>query len=203
MKKGKQARKPGVLGKGIRVLLTALVALLLITVFYLAVILGQPQEREGAIQVDMNQPLLNASPAVTITEETYLSALNASFPVPMMQAMSGSGLVLLSGVSCDLAYEDGFARKVQLTYQLASGQQMLVESIYPARALDLLGKGDYHMAATAGMALAGMESVRMENAHTIRLHAQSEQGLYAVTVPVMDASDLSKALKSLQLTEKQ
>lgn len=195
----KKEKRPSLLRKMIRWVITILVAALLIAAFYLAVILGHPQESETAIQVDMHQPLLNASPAVTIATEAEMDQLNASFPVPVLQAMSGSGLTLLSGVSCDLAYENGFARRVQLTYQTAMGQQMLVESLYPARALDLLGKGDYHMGSVAGQALAGMESVRMENGSSIRLHAQSETGLYVVTVPMMDSSDLAEAIRSLQL----
>ena len=195
----KKEKRPSLLRKMIRWVTTILVAALLIAAFYLAVILGHPQESETAIQVDMHQPLLNASPAVTIATEAEMDQLNASFPVPVLQAMSGSGLTLLSGVSCDLAYENGFARRVQLTYQTAMGQQMLVESLYPARALDLLGKGDYHMGSVAGQALAGMESVRMENGSSIRLHAQSETGLYVVTVPMMDSSDLAEAIRSLQL----
>ena len=195
----KKEKRPSLLRKMIRWVTTILVAALLIAAFYLAVILGHPQESETAIQVDMHQPLLNASPAVTIATEAEMDQLNASFPVPVLQAMSGSGLTLLSGVSCDLAYENGFARRVQLTYQTAKGQQMLVESLYPARALDLLGKGDYHMGSVAGQALAGMESVRMENGSSIRLHAQSETGLYVVTVPMMDSSDLAEAIRSLQL----
>lgn len=195
----KKEKKPSLLRKMIHWAITILVAALLIAAFYLAVILGHPQESETAIQVDMHQPLLNASPAVTIATEAEMDMLNASFPVPVLQAMTGSGLTLVSGVSCDLAYEGGFARKVQLIYQTAAGQQMLVESLYPARALDLMGKGDYHMGSVAGQALAGMESVRMENSSSIRLHAQSETGLYVVTVPMMDSSDLAEAIRSLQL----
>ncbi|MBQ8655275.1 MAG: hypothetical protein IJ507_10110 [Clostridia bacterium] len=199
MKKGKKEKKPSLLRKIIRWAITAVVAVLLLAAFYLAVILGHPQENENAVQADMTQPLLNASPAVTVTEEARLNEINASFPVPVMQAMSGSGLQLISGVSSDLAYEGGFARKTVLTYQTQTGRQMLVESIYPARALELLGKGDYHMGSVAGQALAGMESVRMENGKSIRLHARSETGLYAVTVPMMDSSELAETIRSLQL----
>lgn len=186
--------------KILRWLATGLIALLLIAVFYLAVILGQPQESETAVQVDMAQPLLTASPAINLSSEADVSAMTDAFPVPVLQAMSGSGLTLTAGSSYDMAYEGGFARIVRLTYVSAAGQQMQVESIYPARALDLLGKEDYHIGSVAGQALAGMSSVRMENSSSIRLHAQSENGLYAVTVPVMDASTLAEMLRSLQLS---
>lgn len=186
--------------KVVRWIVTALVALLLISVFYLAVILGQPQESDTAVQVDVTQPLLNASPAVNIAAEAELQSLLDSFPVPVLHAMSGSGLTLVSGSSYDQAYGNGFARIAQLVYQSPAGQRMTVTSIYPARALDLLGKDDLHIGSTAGQALAGMASVRMENEDVIRLHAQSETGLYAVTLPAADASDLAELIRSLQLS---
>lgn len=196
-------KKPSLWRKIVRWVVTALVAVLLIAAFYIAIVLGQPQENEAAIQVDMDQPLLNASPAITIAEEARLGEIAAVFPVPVLQAMSGSGLTFVSGVSSDLAYEGGFARRVTLTYRTPAGQDMVVESIYPARALELMGKGDYHMAAVAGQSLAGMQSVRMENGSRIRLHAQSETGLYVVTVPAMEASEMAEITRSLQLTAKE
>ena len=196
-------RKPSLPRKILRKALTLLAALLLLGAFYLAVVLGQPQEGDSPVQADMNQPLLSASPAVTITEESRLNELTGSFPVPVLCAVSGGNLTLISGVSCDLAYEGGFARRITLTYQTPGGQQLLVESLYPARALSLMGKGDYHMAGVAGQSLAGMQSVRMENDATIRLHAQSETGLYIVTAPRMDSSDLAALTRSLQLTGKE
>ena len=59
------------------------------------------------------------------------------------------------------------------------------------------------MAGVAGQSLAGMQSVRMENDATIRLHAQSETGLYIVIAPKMDSSDLAALTRSLQLTGKE
>lgn len=183
--------------------LTVLAALLLLGAFYLAVVLGQPQEGDPPVQADRNQPLLSASPAVTITEDSRMNELTGPFPVPVLCAVSGGNLTLVSGVSCDVAYEGGFARRITLTYQTPAGQQLLVESLYPARALSLMGKGDYHMAGVAGQPLAGLQSVRMENDDTIRLHAQSETGLYIVTAPRMDSSDLAALTRSLQLTGKE
>lgn len=196
-------RKPSLPRKILRKAAMVLAALLLLGAFYLAVVLGQPQESDAPVQADRNQPLLSASPAVTIQEDSRLGDLTGPFPVPVLCAVSGGNLTFLSGVSCDLAYEGGFARRITLTYQTPDGQQLLVESLYPARALSLMGKGDYHMAGVAGQSLAGMQSVRMENDATIRLHAQSETGLYIVTAPRMDSSDLAALTRSLQLTGKE
>lgn len=193
-------KKPSLVRKLIRAAFALLAAALLVGAFYIAVILGQPQENEAAVQVDMNQPLLSASPAVNINDPALMNLVESSFPVPLMRPVEGSGLTLVSGVSCDVAYEGGFARRVTLTYQTELGKTMTVESIYPARALELMGAGDYHMAGISGQALAGMQSIRMEDGQSIRMHAQSGTGLYVVTVPMVESSELAGMIKSLQLT---
>lgn len=185
-----------------RYVVGAIAAALLLVVFYLAVILGQPQESEDVlVRADPHQPLLAASPAVNITDEGQLDLLAEAFPAALLRPMSGSGLTFVSGTSYDTAYENGFARRVVLTYQTYEGQTLTMESLYPARALTLLPKGAYHLASIAGQSLAGMSSVRMEDGSTIRLHAQSETGLYSLTVPMMDSSDLAALTRSLQLFE--
>lgn len=188
-----------------KVLRTALITLLILTlvgVFYLAVVLGQPQADDDAVKVMQDQPLLAASPALTIQSDDQLSMLVQGFPVPVMRLLSGSGMTLESGVSCDAAFEDGFARVVTLTYSAEwNGQPvtLMVRSIYPARALKLVGREDYHIAGVAGQSLAGLRSVRMENEENIRLHAQASDALYVVTVPKSAAKDLSALTQSLQL----
>ena len=186
-----------VLKAAVSVLLTALLAV----VFYIAVILGEPQEIEQAVQPLPDQPLLQASPAVNISSEGQLSAVLNTFPAPVMHPLAGSGLTLVSGTSYDAAFEDGFGRIVSLQYVNDAGRKMTVESIYPARALTLMGKGNYHLAGVAGQSLAGMKSVRMENGTSIRLHAQAEEAIYAVTVPTMESAELIGFTRSLQLVE--
>ena len=180
---------------------TTLLMLLLAAVFYVAVILGDPQEAEQSVKPLVDQPLLQASPAITIDGEGHLAALLNPFPAPVMCPLSGSGLTLVSGISYDAAFEDGFGRIVSLKYANAAGQEMTVESIYPARALSLMGRKDYHLAGVAGQTLAGLRSVRMENDSTIRLHAQAEEAVYVVTVPKMESSELIAFTRSLQLFE--
>ena len=73
-------------------------------------------------------------------------------------------------------------------------------SIYPARAVSLLGRLDYHMSAAPSPLLAGYNSVRMENETTIRIHIQTRSGLYAVIVPKTAVGVLSEIIRPLQLT---
>lgn len=191
--------KKTVLGRVVKAVVTAILTVLLAAVFYVAVILGEPQEAESSVKPLTDQPLLQASPAITIEGEGQLNALMAVFPAPVMRAVSGSGLTLRSGTSYNAAFESGFGRILTLTYANAAGQEMTVTSIYPARALSLMGREDYHLSGAAGQTLAGLKSVRMENASTIRLHAQGEEAVYAVTVPTMESADLIAFTRSLQL----
>ena len=194
-------QKKPVFGQALRTAGLLLMSLLAGTAFYVAVILGEPQEIEQVVRPLEDQPLLLASPAINVAEESQLYALLNAFPVPVMHPLSGSGLTFLTGTSYDTAFESGFARIVTLKYESAAGQEMTVESIYPARALSLMGKKDYHLSGVAGQSLAGMRSVRMENDDFIRLHAQAEEALYVVTVPKMESSDLIALTRSLQLFE--
>ena len=199
MAKGHSSR----IKQALRLLLGTVAAALLIAVFYVAVVLGQPQPNEHAITVQADQPLLTASPAQTLTSEGELENLMAHFPVPVLYAQSGGALTLRAGVSQDTAFESGFARVATLTYGAElNGQavEITVQSIYPARALSLIPKGDYTIAAVAGQSVAGLSTVRMENASTIRLHAQSADALYAVTLPKVSSQELGTLLRPLQLS---
>lgn len=93
-----------------------LATLMLVALFYLAVVLGQPQEPENPITVSQDQPLLAASPALNIQSERQISTLSETFPVPILAFMEGMGPTLQSGTSYDLAFENGFARLTELTY---------------------------------------------------------------------------------------
>ena len=189
--------------QALRLLLGTVAASLLIAVFYVAVVLGQPQPNDHAVTVRTDQPLLAASPAQTLTSEGELESLMAHFPVPVLYAQSGGALTLRAGVSQDAAYAGGVARVATLTYGAElNGQavEITVQSIYPARALSLIPKGDYTIAAVAGPSVAGLSTVRMENASTIRLHAQSADALYAVTLPKVSSQELGALLRPLQLS---
>ena len=173
-------------------------SLALLAGLYFALIIGQPQrEEEKEIRP---QPLLTASPAVSIQNEGELRALVASFPAPVMSFMSGSGMIFVSGTSTDAAWKGKFGRVASLYWQTPDGEPMILQSIYPAEALDLMGKKDYSFSGADGPALFGRTSVRMENGDTVRLHVQAEgQGLYVMTVPKSLGGSLSDISRSVQL----
>ena len=185
----------------VRAILAALLTLLLLAAFYIAVIMGNPQEEESAAVTPlMDQPLLSAmSSPILITQPSQLGALLEVFPAPVMATMNASVLTLQQGFCEDVPYEGGLGRQITLTYRTAEGHIVTVVSLYPARALELIPKGDYTISATAGLSLAGLRSVRMENDSTIRMHAQGPDALYVVTLPKLSAADLRTLTQMLSL----
>ena len=182
-----------VLGKilGLALTLAALAAL------YLTLVIAQPQEtpEEGKAQ-----PLLTASPGLKISGEGELRELIGGFPAPVMSFMSGSGMVFVSGQSEAVPYGGMYGRRITLYWQTREGEPLILQSIYPAEALEIMGMGDYHFSGTAGPALFGRSSVRMENGGNIRIHVQEEgTGLYVLTLPRQLGASLSGIARSIQL----
>ena len=176
--------------------LTGVFSVVLVVLIGALLVLAQPQEKDH--EKTEPQPLLTASPALNIESETELVSLVESFPVPVLSFMSGSGMSFVSGTSSDMGLEGGYGRVVSLYWQTPDGDPLILQSIYPASALSLLNSG-YHFSTVAGPTLFGVDSVRMENADTVRLHATTDTGLYVVTVPKSAASKLSSLSRSLQL----
>lgn len=171
-------------------------ALILAAVFYVTVILAQPQDDLNEA-VDRHQPLLTASPALHAdagAEATLISA----FPGPVLCPAPGSGWTVVDGESCDVPFENGQARKLTLRCRTDSGAEVEVVSIYPARALPLIPRSGYALTG-AGPALAGTPSVRMDRDGVTRLHAQGSACLYIVTLAAMDNNVLTELLRPLTL----
>lgn len=185
--------------KAVKILLAALLTVVLMAVFYLAVILGQPQKDPDAVVVAQDQPLLTASPAVTLTSAGELEGLLRAFPVAALYAADTSWLNLTGGTSYDLAYGSGFARVLALNYTTTTGERVEVQSIYPARALEFVKRGDYRLSNALGQSLGGLQSVRMESGTSIRLHVQAAEGIYVLTVPAMTDEELTDITRALQL----
>ena len=200
----REPRKPHPrLKKALHVLLMTLLTVILVALFYLAVILGQPEEPENAIDIDQTQPLLTASPALNIQSERQVAALAEAFPVPVLAFMEGMGPVQVSGTSYDQAYEGGFARICELRYTTDNGLEITLTTIYPARAVELLGKDGYTLTGAAAQNLTGLTAVRMESADHIRLHAQASDAIYALTLPKLTDDTITTVTRVLELVSKE
>ncbi len=185
----------------VKVALAALLTIVLLAAFYIAVIMGNPQEAESsAITAKQDQPLVAAmSSPLMITDQGQLGLLLKEFPAPVMAAMHSTVLTFQQGLCEDIPFEGGLGRRVTLTYRTAEGAAVTVVSLYPARALSLIDKADYTISGTAGLPLAGLRSVRMVNDSSVRMHAQGSDALYVVTLPKLSASALRTLTSTLQL----
>ncbi len=170
----------------------------LLLAFYLAVIMGNPQE-DNAPDAPIEQPLLPAmSSPLLIRDQSQMGLLMQEFPAPLMAAVNTPFLVFAQGLCEDVPFEGGLARTVTLSYQ-AEGGSVTVTSIYPARALDLVGKDGYAFSGTGSPTLAGLRAVRMDGSTTVRLHAQGREAIYVVTLPKgYNLRDVTAALQLYQ-----
>ena len=190
-------KKTGAIRRVVRKGLGALLVLLLLSFLWLVLIVGQPQEtREAAADPT---PLPAAGQALRADSEADLPTLAAAFPAPFISFMSGSGMVFVSGSCEDVPFRGGYARVLTQYWQTAEGSPMILQSIFPASALEIMGKRDYSFSGTAGPVLFGQPSVRMENADTIRLHAADGTGLHVITLPKPVPASLPDLTRSLQL----
>lgn len=187
--------------RAVKGVLASLLTVVLLAAFYIAVIMGNPQEAESsAIAAKQDQPLVDAMPApLLVTDEGQLGSLLKEFPAPVMAAMHSTVLTFQQGLCEDVAFEGGLGRRVTLIYSTAEGAAVTVVSLYPARALSLVEKADYTISSTAGLPLAGLRSVRMTNATAVRMHAQGSDALYVVTLPSLSATALRTLTSTLQL----
>lgn len=183
--------------RSIKAVLATLMTIVLLTAFYLAVVMGNPQADNPAVKLD--QPLLSAlAEPVIISDESQLDRILAAFPAPVMAATNPSVAQFHSGVCQDVPFEDGLGRMVTLNYRTAEGDDFTVTSIYPARATSLIDKGDYTISSTAGLPLTGLRSVRMEAPGSICMHAQGDEALYVVTLPELSGMALRTLTATLQ-----
>lgn len=185
--------------RSIKAVLLTLLTIVLLTAFYLAVVMGNPQD-PPVPAAKQDQPLLSAMEApVIISMAEQLDQILQSFPAPVMAASNPSVAALESGICQDVPFENGLGRMVTLSYRTADGAVLTVTSIYPARATSLIAKGDYTISSTAGLPLAGLRSVRMEAPGSICMHAQGDAALYAVTLPERSGMALRTLTATLQL----
>ena len=172
--------------------------LVLLAVLYLAVIVAQPQDGETDIPAATRQPLCQPAPAITASQENELEELIISFPVPVLSYLNGSGMTFVIGKSFDAAFENGYGRVLELQFSANDGTPVILSSIYPARAYDLMKSDGYHFDTVRGHVVCGTESVRMTNGQMTRLHLVNDQGIYSILIPAEAADRLGELIRSLQ-----
>jgi len=176
----------------------AILSLAVLAGLYFTLVIAQPQG-DNAVPSEP-AAALTSSASQRIDSETELRDLVRAFPGPVMSFMSGSGMVFVSGTAEDSVQGGIRGRVLTLYWQTREGEPLILRSIWPAEAVEILGKEDYIFSAAEGPVLFGMRSVRMENKDTVRVHVQAEgQGIYAIVLPRSLAAELSGISRSVQL----
>lgn len=186
--------------KGGRLLLKLFGWLLLCAVLVLVsllIIVGMPEKEDPAPV--LADPVLSASPAINITAESELYKLYLSFPAPVMSYLSGSGMTFVSASSADTSLSGCLTRVITQVWRSPEEDEIELLSVCPRSSLEILQSGDWHFSKLAGPELFGQKSVRMESDEKIRLHTQTDQGLYIITVSKAAKERLAAIARSLQL----
>ena len=182
------------LRRALRMAGMAAAALIVIALFYLLLLVVEPADPP---EETADQPLMTASPALHAASEDELPDLLRGLPMPVLAFLSGAGPDFADAASYDTAFEDGFARVVDLRYRIGENT-VLARTIYPARAVSLIGRQGYTLTGEA-VRMAGMAAIRMVSADTIRLHCTTEHAVYVLEVPRMSSDVLTALLQSTQL----
>ena len=86
---------------------------------------------------------------------------------------------------------------IDLRYRVGEST-VLARTIYPARAISLIGRKGYTLTGEA-LRMAGMASIRMDSADSIRLHCATDSAVYVLEAPRMSTEALTTLLQSTQL----
>ncbi|MDO5434999.1 MAG: hypothetical protein Q4G19_01360 [Clostridia bacterium] len=194
----KEKKPPAGWKKRLRHALWILFSLVMLAVLYIVLILIAPQDKDAGSD-PAPQPALAAAEAKQLPTEGDLALAMVDFPVPVMSFLSGSGWSMTGGICESFPVNGGFGRVIRTYWQDKDGTGITLESIYPADAFDCLGMKDLHFASQSGPSLFQLPSVRMENENEIRLHVQTDTGLYAITAKKESKQELGNAIRSIQL----
>ena len=166
----------------------------LLVLLAVSLILAKPQEDK--IVTPAASPAVQAGQAIRIDQENDLVHLD--FPAPLMCFQNISGMTFTEATCADITVPGGFGRVAVTTWQTEEGDEIVLKSVFPADALNVLEEG-FHFMPYAGPTFFGNTSVRMENDQFIRLHTTTDQALYEVLLPRRLSTKLTQICGFLKL----
>ena len=192
-------RKPSLAGRILRHVGLALLLMLAVVFIYIFLLLGEPDdEAKTAVQPSETSITIPMS-ALDMPGESDVQKLADSFGQPVLSL--NQMLTMYKARIFDTALDGEYARCVTITYTFEDGQQLLVESIRPTKAVSLLKKQDYTLDASALYSMGGLNAARMHNDTQICVFAQSDTAVYAVTCPRSHEEELAALLRYTILTD--
>ena len=175
-------REPSALSRFLRRAGLAVLLVLALVFAYIFLLLGEPEES-----------ILMPMSALEIPGQANVQTMADSFGQPVLSL--GSVLSMQKARIYDTAFDDGYARRVTLTYTFEDGSVATAESIRPTAAVTLLRGSGYKLDASALYTLGGLNAARMDNQTTCCVFAQSDTAVYAVICPIDKAPDLTSILR--------
>lgn len=164
---------------------------------YVFLLLGEPDEDAKYMQKIPEEQIAMPMSALEVPGEANVQTMADAFGQPVLSM--GQSLVMQKARIYDTAFENGYARRVTLTYAFEDGALLTAESIRPTSAVTLLKEEGYKLDASALYTLGGLNAARMDNETTCCVFAQSETAVYAVICPKDKAQDLTGILRYTML----
>lgn len=186
-------REPSALSRFLRRAGLAVLLVLALVFAYIFLLLGEPDEDAKYIQKAPEESILMPMSALEIPGQANVQTMADSFGQPVLSL--GSVLSMQKARIYDTAFDDGYARRVTLTYTFEDGSVATAESIRPTAAVTLLRGSGYKLDASALYTLGGLNAARMDNQTTCCVFAQSDTAVYAVICPIDKAPDLTSILR--------
>ena len=181
-------KRPLVMALSIAALIIALIAA------YIFLLLGEPDEEQKLATAVPEQAITMPMSAVESPGETNLQSIADAFGQPVL-CLYGSGLTMQKARVYDTAFGGGYARRATVSYSLADGSQLNVESIRPTTAAVLLAGSGYKLRSGALYALGGVNGAWMQNDDYVCVFGQSDTAVYAVTCPRGHDEELQTLLR--------
>ena len=174
------------------------ILLVLALVFgYVFLLLGEPDEDAKYMQQEPEASIAMPMSALEIPGDANVQSLADTFDQPVLSL--GQALNMKKARIYDTAFENGYARRVTLTYAFEDGTEITVESLRPTAAVSLLKQSGYKLDAASLYTLGGLNAGRMDNAASLCIFAQSDAAVYAVLCPQTHAEELTTLLRYTML----
>lgn len=175
---------------------------LALALMYLFLLLGEPEDTADEVPRIVEETISVPMAGLETEGNADLTQLAATFGKPLLM-LYGNELTLQKASLFDTAFDGGYARRATLTYAFADGRTITVDSLRPTAAASLLRGRDYSLRVDQLLGIGGLDAVRMDGPHDIRILAQSEEAVYAITCPVEHADSLSAVTKLSMLMQPQ
>lgn len=175
---------------------------LALAIIYIFFLMGEPGEDDQLAKQPVTQEETIRVPiaATQASSAADLNLLAANFGKPVLTFYE-NGLTLQKATLYDTAFRGGYARRLALQYAFADGSVLLVDSLRPTAAVELLQNPDYTINVSKLYTLAGMDAVRMDTDAQTCLVARGTEAVYAVRCPAQHVGDLSALVKLASLMQ--